>query len=78
MEEKLVNNELLELPQLIIDQKAPETRYDEGQKKILENQDKYQRLFEESPIGIGVASLDGKVISCNKAMEAIQDTLLRN
>jgi len=71
MEEKLVNNELLELPQLIIDQKAPETRYDEGQKKILENQDKYQRLFEESPIGIGVASLDGKVISCNKAMEAI-------
>jgi len=70
-EEKIVNNELLKLSQLIIDLRPPETRYDEGQKKLLENQDKYQLLFEELPIGIGLASLDGKVVYGNKAMETI-------
>jgi PAS domain S-box-containing protein len=36
-----------------------------------ESEERYRLLFEQSPIGVGLASPDGKVISANKAMEAI-------
>jgi PAS domain S-box-containing protein len=38
---------------------------------LRENEERYRHIFEKSPIGIGISSLDGKVVTCNKAMEAI-------
>ena len=35
------------------------------------SEERYRLLFEKSPIGIGLSSLDGKVISANDAMQAI-------
>ena len=58
-----------------------EQRVKELEKESLEHKDveealpgseeRYRLLFEQSPIGVGLASPDGKVISANKAMEAI-------
>ncbi len=36
-----------------------------------ESEERYRNIFEKSPLGIGISSLDGKVVTCNKAMEAI-------
>lgn len=41
------------------------------EQKLLENKEKYQILFESSPIGIGISELDGKVLSVNRRMEEI-------
>jgi len=35
---------------------------------LLESEERYRHLFEYSPIGIGVSTLDGKVITANKSM----------
>ena len=43
----------------------------EEKNRLVECEDGYRYLFEESPIGIGLTSLDGNVVNCNKAMEAI-------
>jgi len=36
-----------------------------------QTEERYRHLYEQSPIGIGLASPDGKVVSGNKAMETI-------
>ena len=38
---------------------------------LRESEERYRLLFEKSPIGIFLSSLDGKVISANDAMQAI-------
>jgi len=38
---------------------------------LRESDERYRCLFEQSPIGIGLATPDGNVVSCNKAMEVI-------
>jgi len=38
---------------------------------LRESEKRYRLLFEHSPIGTGLASVDGKVMSINKEMEAI-------
>ena len=47
------------------------TEQKQGQEAPRENVERYRLLFEQSPIGIGLASLGGEVISINKAMQAI-------
>ncbi len=41
------------------------------EKTLRESEERYRLLFETSPIGIGLATPDGKIISANKAMQAI-------
>lgn len=36
-----------------------------------ESEHRYKHLFEQSPLGIGLASPDGKVVAANKAMETV-------
>ena len=52
-----------------------------GQKKrereLGESEERYRRIFEGSPIGIGLASIDGKVVAMNKAMETITGYTIR-
>ncbi|KPJ69501.1 hypothetical protein AMJ44_03645 [candidate division WOR-1 bacterium DG_54_3] len=38
---------------------------------LRESEEKYRNLFEQSPIGVGLASPDGRIIAANKAMETI-------
>jgi PAS domain S-box-containing protein len=38
---------------------------------LKESEEKYRRLFETSPIGIGLSTLDGRVITMNKSLEGI-------
>jgi PAS domain S-box-containing protein len=33
-----------------------------------ESEERYRHLFENSPIGIGISAMDGKIITANKAM----------
>jgi PAS domain S-box-containing protein len=42
-----------------------------AEKKVRESEERYRQLFERAPFGIGIAALDGKVLSTNKAMERI-------
>jgi PAS domain S-box-containing protein len=43
----------------------------ESQRSLLESEERYRLLFEQSPIGISLTSPDEKVVSGNKAMESI-------
>ena len=43
-------------------------RAEEG---LRESEERYRHIFEQSLIGIGISSLDGKVVTANKAMQAI-------
>jgi PAS domain S-box-containing protein len=42
-----------------------------AEKTIQENEERYRHIFEQSPLGIGLATADGKVVRTNKAMEVI-------
>ncbi|MFX0195994.1 MAG: PAS domain S-box protein [Candidatus Hodarchaeota archaeon] len=61
--EQLVN-ELGELRQRFVELEAAESNRKQ-------TEERYRHLYEQSPIGIGLASPNGKVISGNKAMETI-------
>lgn len=41
------------------------------EKKLSESEERYRHLFEQCPIGIGLSSIDGKVMYGNKAMESM-------
>ena len=47
------------------------TKRKETETALQESEEKYHSLFDQSPIGIGLATLDGKVIDSNKAMQAL-------
>jgi PAS domain S-box-containing protein len=55
---------IVQLEQTVIERKQVE-------EKLRESEERYRHIFEKSPIGIGISSLDGNVVTCNKAMEAI-------
>jgi PAS domain S-box-containing protein len=38
---------------------------------LRESEERYRLLFEKSPIGVGLATPDGKIVSTNEAMQAI-------
>ncbi len=44
---------------------------------LRESEMRYRHIFEQSPIGIGISSLDGKVITANKAMQNITGYTLK-
>ncbi len=44
---------------------------------LRESEMRYRHIFEHSPIGIGISSLKGKVITANKAMEVITGYTLK-
>ncbi len=68
--EQLIN-ELEELRRRIAELNASETQRNQEEQALGESEERYRFLFEQSPIGIGLASADGKVVSANKAMVAI-------
>ena len=63
--------ELVELRQRCAELEAAEPKRKQAEDALRESEERYRHLYENSPIGIGLASADGKVISCNKAMENI-------
>ncbi len=42
-----------------------------SEQKLKESEEKYRSLYEHSPVGIGIADLDGTVLAMNKKMEEI-------
>jgi PAS domain S-box-containing protein len=46
-------------------------RYKKTVAALQETEHRYKHLFEQSPLGIGLASPDGKVVAANRAMEAV-------
>lgn len=40
-------------------------------KKLRDSEKRYEYLFEQSPVGIGLATVDGRVVCANKMMEVI-------
>jgi len=42
-----------------------------AEEKVRESEERYRQFFERAPFGIGIATLDGKVLSINEAMERI-------
>ncbi len=47
------------------------TKQVEAEQKIKESEEKYRRIFDNSPLGIGIATMNGKVIAINKKMEEL-------
>ncbi|UCG90860.1 MAG: PAS domain S-box protein [candidate division WOR-3 bacterium] len=47
------------------------TERKEIEKALRESEERYRHIFEQSPIGIGIAALNGQVITANKAMQNI-------
>ena len=68
--EQLIN-ELVELRQRLAKSESAETKHKQAEKALRESEKRYRHLFNQSPIGIGLATPDGKVLSGNKAMEVI-------
>ena len=68
--EQLVK-ELKELRQQVAKLEKSETEQKRIKEALQESEKKYRFLFEQCPIGVGLSSFEGKVISCNKAMESI-------
>jgi len=64
-------NELAELRQRVAELEASEAERRRVEEALRESEERYRHIFEHSPIGIGISSLDGKVVTANKAMQAI-------
>ena len=47
------------------------TKRKEIERALQENEERYRSLFEQSPLGIGMATHDGKVVDANKTVEAL-------
>ena len=68
--EQLINK-LKEMRQRIIELEDSEYKHKETERMLRESEERYRRLFADSPIGVGIASLDGKIIDINKIVENI-------
>ncbi len=53
------------------------TERKKAEEALRESEMRYRHIFEQSPIGIGISTLGGKVITANKAMEAITGYTLK-
>ena len=42
-----------------------------AEEEVRESEERYRLVFDKSPVGIGLATLEGKVISTNESMQAI-------
>jgi len=68
--EQLIN-ELVRLRQRVSKLEAAETKGKPAEESLREGEEMYRHFYEQSPIGIGLATPDGRVIAGNKSMEAI-------
>jgi PAS domain S-box-containing protein len=41
------------------------------ERRLRDSEERYRYIYEQSPVGIGLATVDGKVVSANKTMEVI-------
>jgi len=53
------------------------TERKKAEEALSESEKRYRHIFEHSPIGIGISSLKGNVITANKAMETITGYTLK-
>ncbi|MFA7419480.1 MAG: PAS domain S-box protein [Melioribacteraceae bacterium] len=61
------------IPQFFTDEKTP-SRVFVSMQDITErkrSEEKFRQIFDESPIGIGISDLSGKILQANRAMEKI-------
>lgn len=68
--EQLID-ELGELNQQISELEKSETERERAEEALWETKLRYRTLYKNAPVGIGLATLDGQVLSCNEAMYKI-------
>lgn len=65
--EQLID-ELGELKQQISELEKSETQRERAEEALWETKLRYRTLYKNAPVGIGLATLDGQILSCNEAM----------
>jgi len=68
--EQLID-ELGELNQQISELEKSETEREWAEEALWETKLRYRTLYKNAPVGIGLATLDGQILSCNEAMYKI-------
>jgi len=63
--------ELKEMRRRITELEAREIEHTQIEEELRESEKQCNHLFEQSPVGIGVSSLDGRVFRSNKAIQTI-------